>query len=206
MAVAATLRPNGQVSQVYANSASDSTNYDKLDESTLDTSDYIYKYTAGSPTPATYDCGTETHYLTSYTKGGTISQVKAYFNVGYTTGTYGHGYGTFTIKIFKGSTELASAVSTSTGWITVTYTGNLTQSEVDDLRLQFGCVATNDWYSDGKTTQYFGIYVYDYMEYVEITEAGWGNISKLYGATATDLAKWNGTSLADLAKFNGASV
>lgn len=49
-----------------------------------------------------------------------------------------------TTKLFKGATEIATVTITSgaAAWYSVTYTGNLTQAEVDDLRIRFGAANT----------------------------------------------------------------
>ncbi len=55
------------------------------------------------------------------------------------TGATGVVVANCTYSLFKGSTSLASvtqAVDAAAGWISATYTGALTQAEVDDLRIK----------------------------------------------------------------------
>jgi hypothetical protein len=158
------LRPDGDLTCSLSRSAG-SYNYACVDESTLDTGDYVYKTSNANGTPVTasdlYSCGT-------YTKGSTISKVIGWFYLGSYLSSYGNGSVSFTLKLYKGSTELASATVTGTGWQSVTYTGDLTQSEIDDLRLYVYMSVTDGYYWNGKSYAYYASTGYCYMAYAEV--------------------------------------
>jgi hypothetical protein len=163
------LRPDGDVTCSLSRSAG-SYNYACVDESTLDTGDYCYKTSNANGTPVTasdlYSCGT-------YTKGSTISKVIGWFYLGAYLSSQGNGAVSFTLKLYKGSSELASATVTGTGWQSVTYTGDLTQSEIDDLRLYVYMSVSDGWVYTGdiKSGYYYVYYAstgYCYMAYAEV--------------------------------------
>jgi len=198
------LRPNGNVT-VSLYRSTGSTNYVLVDESTLDTADYVY---AISDSGGGTGSGSDLYSCGSYTKVNTVAKVEGKFNLGKTVGGGDTpGSVSFTLRLYTGSTQLATVTTSNTGWQTVTYTGDLTQSEIDNLQLYVYIYAAPGKTTSGKETYIYTSQGFCYMCYAEVTEStGWANILKVKGATATDLAKVSGVAVGDIAKYKGAAV
>jgi len=160
----AVLRPDGDVTcSLYCSAGS--SHYALIDESTLDTSDYVYAQSNGAGTPFS---GSDLCSCGTFTRPATINKIIGSFYLGFNLGSYGNGLASATIKLYTGSTELASAAGVS-GWNYLTYTGDLTQSEIDDLRVYVYLSATDSYQSDGnKGFYYAAASAVCYMAYIEV--------------------------------------
>jgi hypothetical protein len=162
----ALLRPDGDVT-VSLSCSTGSSHYALIDESTLDTADYVYKSSNGAGTPGT---GSDLCSVGTFTRPGSINKAVGWFYLSYYLGAYGNGSTSFTIKIYTGTTELATSTLTNpSGWYSVTYTGDLTQSEIDDLRVYVYISASDSFTSDGGKGYYYSASTgYCYMAYIEV--------------------------------------
>jgi len=151
------LRPNGDITVGLSCSAG-SNHYELVDEDTLNIADYVYKTSnAGDANPASASdlLSLETYTLAA---GESVKSITAWFYLGTSdTGASKHSY---TIKLYKGTTELATATTTDSGWQSITYTGTLTQSEIDDLRVYVLLSATSVYNYGTKAYDQYSSYCY----------------------------------------------
>jgi hypothetical protein len=213
------LRPDGDVSVSLTPSAAVD-HYTLLDESTLNTDDYVSLSSPGADNGSaggsdTLSCGT-------FTKG-TITSIVGWFNIAayiYAATSGAEGSVTITYRLYKGATQLATdttiytAVGNQGGWVSVTYTGDLTQSELDDLRLYIAISAHDSGQYTEKGWVYYGNNGYCYMAYAEVIGGGWTNIKNIRAGTGSIASAdvesiWVGTSqvaVADIAEMNRVAV
>jgi len=160
----AVLRPDGDIAcSLYCSAGS--SHYALIDETTLDTSDYVYAQSSGTGIPFS---GSDLCSCGTFTRPATINRIIGSFYLGFNLGSYGNGLASATIKLYTGTTELVSAAGVS-GWNTITYTGDLTQSEIDDLRVYVYLSATDSYTSDGNKGYYYGAAsAVCYIAYIEV--------------------------------------
>lgn len=133
------LRPNADVVNAWSKS-SGTTSWGALDDAVTDPTDAstsgdgvrIFSSTAGQESEvavATFTLGTDT-----------VSAVRAKVFAG------GGAKRGIDIRLLHGATQLGNTLSlgasAADAWYTITYTGSLTQAQIDDLRIEFVCVST----------------------------------------------------------------
>jgi len=159
----AILRPDGDVT-CSLSCSSGSSHYALIDESTLDTADYVSLISnPASTAPVT---GSDLVSVETFTPNAAVKKIVGSFYIALSPGDYG-GTASCTIKIYTGTTELASASATN-GWNYVTYTGSLTQDEIDALRayVYFSVVSGSYWFEKSQTWFYYQSTGYCYMAYI----------------------------------------
>ena len=132
-----TIRPDSDIACTLSRS-SGLNNYALVNESVLDPTGYVYKESLGSGGPAV--TGSDLYSMGSYTISNPVVKITANF---YLSESYA-GVATWIIKMYTGASELATLTTTSTGWQTITYTGVLTQTQLNDLRL-YVYISTSDY-------------------------------------------------------------
>ena len=158
------LRPDGDITVGLVCSTGTS-HYALIDETTLDTADYNYKTSNAADTNSV--SGSDLVSVGTFTRPAVIETVAVKVNITLSPGSNG-GTASCTIKLYTGATELASG-SGATGWNTVTYTGDLTQSQIDDLRIYVSIIVASGYYYDGKFYSYYTSTGRCNMAYVELT-------------------------------------
>jgi hypothetical protein len=203
------IRPNADISCTLLRSTGD-VNYVLVDEAVPSTTDYVY-ISAGITA-----AGEDVYGLETVTKLSPRTEVIGYVYLGIyeSNPTYPGTFG-YQIALYKGTTLLAETALTATrgGWYSVSYTGQLEQAEIDDLRLHVYLECTAGWTFDGKTgiNTYYPTAMYCYTAYCTVEPVVtpievWPVVIEAMGAVdhATALAEWAASVTAVVAEASAA--
>lgn len=154
------LRPDADVTAGWTES-SGTTAWNLLDDAVTDPTDAQASGDGGSISTSTAGAECEVH-VASFTLGTdevSAARLKTYLVTG--------AKRQIEIRLLTGTTQLGTTLSTGAsaaeGWYTLTYTGALTQAQIDDLRAEFICRSTAGGGGAGSCTVY--------AAYVEVDHA-----------------------------------